>query len=89
MQETLVPFLVGKIPWRRDRLPIPVFLGFPGGLDGKEYACNSGDLGLIPELGNVLEEGMAIHSSILAWGFPWTEKPRGLLSIGLQRVGHD
>ena len=42
---------VGKIPWRRDRLPISVFLGFPGGSDGKESACNAGDLGLIPGLG--------------------------------------
>ena len=31
MQETPVLFLVGKIHWRRDRLPAPVFLGFPGG----------------------------------------------------------
>ena len=30
---------VGKIPWRRDRLPIPIFLGFPNGSDGKESAC--------------------------------------------------
>ena len=36
-----------------------------------------------------LEEGMAIHSSILAWRTPWTEEPGGLQSIGLQRVGHD
>ena len=35
---------IGKIPWRRDRLPIQVFLGFPGGSDGKESACNAGDL---------------------------------------------
>ena len=42
---------VGKIPWRRNRLPTPVFLGFPGGSDGKEFACNVGDLGLIPGLG--------------------------------------
>ena len=42
---------VGKIQWRRDRLPIPVFLGFPGGSVGKESACNAGDLGLIPGLG--------------------------------------
>ena len=31
-----------------------------------------------------LEEGMATHSSILAWRIPWTEEPRGLQSIGLQ-----
>ena len=35
-----------------------------------------------------LEEVMATHSSILAWRIPWTEEPRGLQSIGLQRVGH-
>ena len=29
-----------------------------------------------------LEKGMAIHSSILAWGIPWTEKPGGLQSMG-------
>ena len=42
---------VGKIPWRRDRLPTPVFLGFHGGSAAKESACNAGDLGLIPGLG--------------------------------------
>jgi len=36
-----------------------------------------------------LEEGMATHSSILAWRIPWTEEPGGLLSMGSQRVGHD
>ena len=36
-----------------------------------------------------LEKGMATHSSILAWRIPWTEKPGGLQSMGLQRVGHD
>ena len=36
-----------------------------------------------------LEEGMAAHSSILAWRIPWTEEPGGLQSMGLQRVGHD
>ena len=36
-----------------------------------------------------LEEGMATHSSILAWRIPQTEKPGGLQSMGLQRVRHD
>ena len=36
-----------------------------------------------------LEEGMATHSSILAWRIPWTEEPDRLQAIGLQRVGHD
>ena len=35
------------------------------------------------------EEGMATHSSVLAWGLSWTEEPDGLWSIGLQRVGHN
>ena len=38
---------------------------------------------------DALEEGMATHSSILAWRIPWTEEPGGLQSIGLQRVRHD
>jgi len=42
---------VRKIPWRRDRLPIPAFLGFPGGSVGKESPHNVGDLGFIPGLG--------------------------------------
>ena len=36
-----------------------------------------------------LEEGMATHSSILAWRIPWTGEPGGLQSMGSQRVGHD
>ena len=31
-----------------------------------------------------LEEGMATHSSILAWRIPWTEEPGGLQSMGSQ-----
>ena len=36
-----------------------------------------------------LEEGLATHSSILAWRTPWTEEPGGLWSIGSQRVEHN
>ena len=36
-----------------------------------------------------LEKEMVIHSSILAWRIPWTEKPGRLQSMGSQRVGHD
>ena len=36
-----------------------------------------------------LEEGMATHSSILAWRIPWTKEPGRLQSIGSHRVGHD
>ena len=45
---------------------MPVFLGFPGGSDGKESTRNAGDLGWE----DPLEEGMATHSSILAWRIP-------------------
>ena len=48
---------VRKIRWRRDRLPTPVFLGFPGGSADKESAGNAGDLGLIPGLGRSLGVG--------------------------------
>ena len=133
---------VGKIHWRGDRLPIPIFLGFSCGSAGKEPTCSAGDLGSVPRLGRShgegkgyplqcsglensmdcivhevpkssrtqlsnfhlhfwtslvaqtvknlpatwetwlrslgwevpLEEGMAIHSDILAWRIPWTER---------------
>ena len=35
---------------------------------------------------DALEEGMATHSSVLAWRMPWTEEPGRLQSVGLQRV---
>ena len=41
-------------------------MGFPGCSDSKESACNEGDLGWEDSL----EEGMATHSSILAWEIP-------------------
>ena len=59
--------------------------GFPGGSDCKESACNVGDLGWE----DPLEEGMATHSSILAWRIPWTEKPGGLQSMESQRIRHN
>ena len=57
MQETWFDSWVGKIPWRRDRLPTPVFLGFPCGSTGKVSTCGVGDLGSIPELGRSPGEG--------------------------------
>ena len=46
---------------------------------------------LVQSLGreDPLEEGMATHSSILAWRIPLTEETGGLQSMGLQRVRHD
>ena len=57
IQETLVNSWVGKIPWRRDSISTPVFLGFPCGSAGKESTCNVGNLGLIPGLGRSPGEG--------------------------------
>ena len=36
-----------------------------------------------------LEEGLATHSSILAWRAPWTEEPGRLQPMGLLRAGHN
>ena len=49
------------------------------------------DVCLIPGLGReyLLGEENGNHSNILAWRFPWTEKPDGLQSTGSQRVRHD
>ena len=57
MQETLFDSWAGKTPWRRDRLPTPVVMSFPGGLDGKESTCNTEDLGSIPGLERSPGEG--------------------------------
>ena len=57
MQETQVQFLSQEDPRRRDRLPTPVFLGFPYGSADKQSACNEGDLGSIPGLGRSPGEG--------------------------------
>ena len=45
----------------------------------------------VPSLGleDPLEEGMATHSSILAWRISWTEEPGGLQSVESQRVRRD
>ena len=57
MQETQVQFWGGKILWRRNKLPTPVFMGFPGGSDGKESTFNAGNLGSIPGSGRAPGEG--------------------------------
>ena len=48
---------VRKIPWRRNRLPTLVFLGFPCGSTGEEFACSVGDLGSISRLRRSPGEG--------------------------------
>ena len=72
-------------------LPLDAW-GFPGGTSGKNPPANAGDRrDKVQSLGweDPLEEGMATHSSILAWRILWTEEPGGLRSIGLQGVRPD
>ena len=66
----------------------------PWWFSSKESACSAGDTGdtgWIRFLGreDPLEDGMATHSSILAWRIPWTEEPGRLQSTGSQRVRHN
>ena len=77
--DILLDSWVGKIHWRRDRLPTSVFLGFLCSSAGKESSCNARNLGSIPELGRSPEEGKGSHSRTA-----WT-----IQSMGSQRVGHD
>ena len=56
----------------------PCIMGFPGGSDGKESACSAGNQVQCLGQEDPLEEGMATHSSILAWRLPGTEEPGGL-----------
>ena len=54
----------------------------------KEFACNTGDLGSIPESVRSPGEGHGTHCSVLAWRFPRTEEPGGLQSIGSRSRSH-
>ena len=52
-------------------------MGFPGGSNSKEFACNTGNLGLIPGQEDPLEKGMATHFSFLVWRIPWLQSMEG------------
>ena len=78
----------------RTRATCGIFVSWPG----IHAPCN----GMVKKLSGVwetlvqspdgedpLEKEMVIHSSILAWEIPWTEKPSGLQSKGSQRIRHD
>ena len=62
-------------------------MGFPGSSADKESTCNAGET-WAQFLGweHPLEKGTAAHSGIFAWRIPWTEKPGGLQSTGLQSL---
>ena len=63
--------------------------GFPGVSNGREFACNTGNLGSTPGSGRCPGEGKSCPHNILAWRIPWAEEPGRLQSMGSQRVGHD
>ena len=52
----------------------------------KNLPANAGDVGSGLGWEDALEKEMATHSSILAWGIPWTEELGRLQSMGSQRV---
>ena len=64
-----------------------MYLGFPGGSDGKAAVWET----RVQSLGweDPLEKEMPTDSSTLAWKIPWTAEPGRLQSVGLQRVRHD
>ena len=64
-------------------------MGSPGSSDGKNLPAIQETW--VQSIGqeDLLEIGMVIYSSLLAKRIPWTEEPGGLLSMGLQRVGHE
>ena len=81
------------LPFIEKRTRVKYVFTYRGGTSGKESACQCRrhkrrrfvcvwvrSLGG----GEPLEDGMATHSSILAWRIPWTEEPGGLQSMGLQ-----
>ena len=66
-------------------------MGFPGGSDGKESACNVGDLGSVPGLGRSPGggHGNPLQYFCLTKESPWTEESGRLQSMGSQRVVHN
>ena len=73
--------------WAGDFYFLPYFvfsiLGFPGSSDGKESACNTGDLDSVPGSGRPPEEGNGYPLHIVALRIPWTEEPGRLQPMGL------
>ena len=68
----------------RDKLPTPVFLGFPGGSDGKESTSNARDLGSMPGLERYPGEG---HGNPLQYSC--LENPHAQRSlVGYSPMGH-
>ena len=88
--ESLLKGLWGSVLWQESpELGYTLLsIGLPCGLEGKEFSKQEAQ---VPSLvwEDPLEEGMATHSSHLAWRIRWTEDPGGLQATGLQRIRHD
>ena len=61
----------------------------PSGSAVENLPADAGRTGSIPGRQDPLEKEMVTHSSILAWGIPWTEESGELQYLGSQRTGHD
>ena len=69
-----------------------ISMGFSGGSDGKESACNAGDLGLSPGWGRSPGDGKCYplqYSCLKTYMDRGAQEPGGLQSTGSQRLGHD
>ena len=80
---------IGKISWRRDRLPTSVFGASLVAQMVKNPPAVRETWVQSLDWEDPLEEGMETPSSTLAWRIPWTEEHGGLQSMVLQRIGHD
>ena len=81
---------VGKILWSKDRLPTPVFLGFPNDSDSKKNPP-AGQETWVQSLGweDLWRRVRQPTLVFLPGESAWTEEPRGLQPIGSWGVGHD
>ena len=75
--DSIVHEVAKSLTWLSDFHFTYTYMGFPRGSDSKEFACNAGDLGLIPGSGRSPGEEMTTHSSILTWRIPWIESLAG------------
>ena len=84
---------VGQIPWspwlQIPWLPMPSFLGFPGGSDSKESAYNAEDPVLIPGPGRSPGEGNGYPLPYSCLEIPMDTGTWQVTVLGLQRVGDD
>ena len=86
-----VQFLGPEDPLEKDRLPTPVFLGFPGGSAGKESTCNAGDPSSIPGLGRSPGEGMG-YPLQYSWAFlvaQTVKSPPAMQETWVQSLGRE